>query len=31
MRLPHEYKEKLRSEFDEIRNIYEIANLGAFE
>lgn len=30
-RLPFELKEKLRAEFEEIRNEYEIANLGSYE
>lgn len=31
MRLPPEFKEKLRQEFDQIRNVYETDFLGAFE
>mgnify|MGYP006950276931 CR=1 FL=1 len=31
LRLPPDYKEKLRQEFDLIRNEYETANLGSFE
>jgi hypothetical protein len=31
LRLPAELKEKLRLEFEEIRNKYETANLGSFE
>lgn len=30
-RLPSDLKEKLRAEFEEIRNEYEIANLGSYE
>ena len=31
LRLPPEIKEKLRAEFDIVRNEYETANLGSFE
>lgn len=31
VRLPLDLKEKLRREFDEVRNEYEIAHLGSFE
>ena len=31
LRMPPELKEKLRLEFDEIRDQYELANLGSFE
>lgn len=31
LRLPQELKDKLRKEFDEVRNEYELQNLGSFE
>lgn len=31
LRLPYELKERLRAEFNEVRNEYELANLGSFE
>ena len=31
LRLPADLKEKLRQEFDEIRNVYECDHLGSFE
>lgn len=31
LRLPQDLKEKLRLEFDQVRNEYELANLGSFE
>ena len=31
LRLPHEFKERLRREFDSIRDEYESQNMGNFE